>query len=331
MSKLVKILMYLLGVFVLIIIGGYIYITSFLPSTDPPPDVTVEITEERIKRGEYLAYNVASCIDCHSERDWTKFSGPPIAGTFGGGGEVFDESMGFPGSVAAKNITPAALKDWTDGEIIRAVTMGVNKKGEALFPIMPYHNFNQLSEEDLYSIIAYIRMLEPIEREIPERKLNFPLNLIVNTMPIKTYTPKQSPDKNDIVAYGKYLTTIASCSDCHTPSVKGEPIPGMEFAGGMEFQLPSGLVSSMNITPDKETGIGNWTKEDFLKRFRDQLPDSLGNYREVNPMKDFFTPMPWAIYAEMTDEDLTAIFEYLKTVKPVSNKVEFFQAGKVKF
>lgn len=331
MSKLIKIISIFLGVVVLFLIGGYIYLTSFLPSTDPQPDIMVEITEERIKRGEYLAYNVASCIDCHSERDWTKFSAPPLKDTYGGGGEVFDESMGFPGSIPAKNITPAVLKDWTDGEILRAVTMGVNKKGEALFPIMPYHNLNNLSQEDLYSIIAYIRTLKPIVREIPDRNLNFPLNLIVNTMPIKSYNPKPAPDKNDVVAYGKYLTTIASCADCHTPAVKGEPIPGMDFAGGFEFQLPSGIVTSMNITPDDETGIGKMTKEDFLNRFRTFLPDSLGNYKTVDPKKDFFTPMPWAIYAGMTDEDLGAIYEYLRTVKPVTNKVEFFQAGKVKF
>ncbi len=110
---------------------------------------------------------------------------------------------------------------------------------------MPDHNFNLLSQEDLYSIIAYIRTLDPIEHDVSESSLNFPMNFIVKTMPIKTYEPKDAPSKDNVKEYGNYITTLASCGDCHTPSVKGEPVPGMYMAGGMEFQLPGGTLGQL--------------------------------------------------------------------------------------
>ncbi|HEX9741148.1 MAG TPA: hypothetical protein VGA29_10270, partial [Ignavibacteriaceae bacterium] len=159
MKKVFKILGILVGVVVLFIIAGYIYLNTAFPKVDSPADIKVEVTPERIARGEYLATHVAVCIDCHSERDFTKFAGPIKPGTEGSGGEVFDENIGFPGKVTTKNLTPANLGSWTDGELIRAITCGVTKDNRALFPMMPYPNYNQFSEEDLYSIVAYIRTL----------------------------------------------------------------------------------------------------------------------------------------------------------------------------
>jgi len=185
---------------------------------------------------------------------------------------------------------------------------------------MPYLNYNHLSEKDLYSIVAYIKTLKPIENKIPDTELNFPLNLIVKTIPLQNYSPKEQVDKSDALKYGKYLVTIASCSECHTPSDQGEPLPGMDFAGNSEFHLPSGLVRSANITPDTETGIGNWTKEYFISRFKYYDNDSTRSI-SVGP-KDFNTVMPWLLYAGMTEEDLGAIYEYLRTLKPVKNTVQ---------
>jgi len=323
MKKVFKILGILVGIVVLLVIAGYIYLNTAFPKVDPPKDIKVEATPERIARGEYLANHVAVCIDCHSERDWTKFAGPIKPGTTGSGGEVFDEKIGFPGSVTTKNLTPANLGSWSDGEIIRAVTCGVTKDNRALFPMMPYPNYNQFTEEDVFSIVAYIRSLEPQEKQIPETELNFPLNLLVKTMPIQSYSPSKEVDKSNTVEYGKYLVKIASCSNCHTPSDKGEPLPGMTFAGGEEFDFPGGMVRSANITPDSETGIGNWTKEDFFNRFRFYNNEEAHNV-PVNIEKEFNTPMPWLMYSGMTDEDLGAVYDYLRTVAPVKNKVERF-------
>lgn len=327
MKKIFKILGILVGIVILLVIAGYVYLNTAFPKVDPPKDIKVEATPERVARGEYLAKHVTVCIDCHSERDFTKFAGPIKPGTEGSGGEVFDEKIGFPGRVTTKNLTPANLGSWSDGELIRAVTCGVTKDNRALFPMMPYPNYNQLTKEDLYSIVAYIRTLEPQEKQIPETELNFPLNLLVKTMPIQSYTPAKEIDKTNTVEYGKYLVRIASCSECHTQSDKGEPLPGMTFAGGMEFQFPAGIVRSSNITFDAETGIGKWTKEDFMKRFK-AFSDSGAHNIPVNIEKEFNTPMPWLMYCDMTDEDLGVMYDYLKTVTPVNNRVERFTPHK---
>lgn len=323
MKKVFKILGIVVAVIAVVIIGGLVYFNASYPKVDPPKDIKIEATAERLSRGEYLANHVAVCIDCHSEREWTKFAGPIKPGTKGSGGEVFDENMGFPGMVVTKNLTPANLSSWTDGEILRAVTCGVTKDNKALFPMMPYMNYSNFMEEDAYSVVAYIRSLQPQEKEIPETDLNFPLNLLVKTMPLKSYTPAKEIDKSNPAEYGKYLVTIASCSECHTQSNKGEPLPGMYLAGGQTFNFPAGVVSSANITPDAVTGIGNWTKEDFLNRFRFYNSEEAQNV-PVNMEKDFNTPMPWLMYSGMTDEDLGAIYEYLRTIKPVNNSVNRF-------
>lgn len=321
MKKLLKVFGIILGVLIVIVLAGLIYLNTAYPKVDPPSNVKVEITPERISRGSYLANHVTVCMDCHSKRDWTKYSGPVIPGTFGGGGDVFDENVGFPGKVMVKNITPASIDSWSDGELIRAITCGVTKDNRALFPMMPYPNYNKLSQDDLYAIVAYVRSLQPIENKLPDTELNFPLNFIVKTMPIKSRNPMKF-DRNNPLEYGKYLVTLAGCVFCHTQSEKGKPLPGMEFAGGEGFHLPGGIVRTANITPDTETGIGQWSKEVFIKRFKNYENDSA---KVVSVSEnDFNTPMPWTMYAGMTEEDLSAIYDYLRTVKPIRNRVERF-------
>ncbi len=322
-KKLLKVLGILVGVVVLAVVAFLGYFTSAYPDVDPAPAITVERTPERIARGKYLANHVTVCIDCHSTRDWSKFAGPIIAGTEGKGGEEFNEQIGgVPGRLFSANITPAGLRAHTDGEILRTFTAGVTRENRAIFPLMPYLSYNSLTQEDAYAILAYIRSLAPIENEVEEGSLNFPVNLIVRTAPKKSFMPSPEPDKSNVIEYGKYLTTIAACADCHTPAVKGEPIPGMDFAGGFEFKFPGGTVRSLNITPDVETGIGKLSPSDFLARFR-AFNDSSFLSVTMSP-NEFNTPMPWVMYAGMTDEDLGAIYEFLKTVKPVSHEVSKF-------
>lgn len=304
-------------------VGGYIYLNTAYPNVPSALEISIDSTPEKIERGRYLAHNVAVCMDCHSTRDWNAFAGPLVTGTEGKGGEVFPEEAGFPGTLYAPNITPAGIGHWTDGELIRAFTTGVNREGRPLFPLMPYPNYAKLSTEDVHAIVAYIRSLAPIENKVPLTKLNFPLNLIVRTMPAPA-DPQPKPNPADTVAYGKYLITVASCGDCHTPMEKGEPLPGMNYAGGFEFRIPNGVVYSANITPDVETGIGTWSKSKFINRFK-QYADS--SYQSpVVSINEFNTIMPWTMYAGMSEEDLGAIYAYLKTVSPVKNKVIGFQS-----
>ena len=319
MKTLLKILLILVILVVLVISGLLIYISSALPDVGPAPDITIDITPERVERGEYLANHVWLCMDCHSDRDWTQFSAPPIAGTEGSGGDEFNEELGFPGHYYATNITPGGIGDWTDGEVFRAITSGVTKDGRALFPIMPYPYLGKADKEDVYAVIAYLRTLKPIKKTYPEAKSNFPFNFIINTIPSKP--DFQTIDKNDKHAYGEYLAW--SCIECHTVAEKGQIIEEMAYAGGRDFKLASGgTVYSLNITPDKETGIGKWTEEQFIQRFKQYLDSSYVSPK-VNK-NEFNTYMPWVMFAGMTEADLSSLYAYLMSLEPMSNKVQRF-------
>ena len=316
--KVLKVTGIIILILVVLAFSAGIYVKTALPNTGEPKDLKIERTEARILRGKYLANNVAVCMDCHSTRDWGIYSAPLKEGNFGGGGEEFNSQLGFPGNFYAPNITPAAIGQWTDGEIFRAVTTGVSKDGHALFPIMGYQRFGKMDEEDVLSIIAYIRTLAPVEHKVPVSKADFPVNFLINTMPQKAAF-QSMPAKSDNVAYGKYMVNVAGCVECHSKVDKGQLIEGTEFGGGREFQLPGGIIRSANITFDN-TGIGSWTKEAFVKRFK-AYTDSAYVPVVVKP-GEINTPMPWAMYAGMEQSDLEAIYDFLKSNKPIVNKVE---------
>ncbi len=316
-----------IGILLLIIIGVAIGIAAYvklaLPNVGDAPDIKVQATPENLKRGEYLANHVMVCIDCHSARNWNEFSAPPIQGTFGKGGDVFDTRMGFPGTYYAANITPAGIGDWTDGEIFRAITTGVRKNGKPIFPVMPHHNYGQLDEEDIKAVIAYVRSLPAIENKVPESESDFPMNFIINTIPAKARLTHRPPI-SDSLAYGRYMVTATSCGDCHTPFESGKYVDELYLAGGRVFELPAGTLLSANITPDPETGIGNWTKEMFIQRFK-SFGDSSNAHQKIDFRKDYNSIMPWTMYAGMTDQDLGAIYAYLRTFKPIKNRVVKFK------
>lgn len=304
----------------LFVIGGLLgagLATLFViyPKAEPAPALRVARTPEQVARGSYLAEHVAICTDCHSQRDFSRFSGPVIEGTLGKGGERFGREMGFPGTLVAPNITPYALSDWSDGEIARAITSGVTPEGRSLFPLMNYPAFATMCERDLLSVVSYVRELQPVANDPPRSELDFPVNLIVRTMPRPAHNPVACPDPEDSVAQGRYLVTLASCTHCHTQHDGPDPIAGMEFAGGVEFPFPDGrVVKSANITPDPDTGIGRWSQDMFVNRFK-QYRDASQLHR-VGP-GDRQTVMPWSQYAGMTDRDLGAIYAYLRTLEPV--------------
>lgn len=304
-------------------VGGLIaYVFAAFPDVGDAPELKVELTPERIERGRYLANSVNVCMDCHSTRDWSKFSGPIIPGTEGKGGERFDRSVGFPGVYYSRNITPAGISRYTDGELYRAITMGVDREGKAMFPVMPYPYYSGMDDEDIYSIIAYIRTLAPIENTVAPPVSDFPMNIIIHTIPAKKVSAKK-PDPSDTVAYGGYVTNAAGCIECHTQVDRGQIIPELAFAGGREFAFPDGsVVRSPNITPHEQTGIGRWTKSQFIARFK-MYADSTYALPNVAP-GEFNTMMPWMMYATMTEQDLGAIYAYLRSVAPVENAVARF-------
>ena len=271
-----------------------------------------------VARGEYLAHYVAQCTDCHSIRDTGRFSMPIVPGTEGGGsGFPFGKNEGVPGEIFPPNITPFALKDWTDDEIVKAITRGINKKGDTLFPIMQYHAFSKMTKSDVHSIVAYLRTLKPIERTVPPRKLDIPMSML-GPLPDGNLDKNVMPDPSDKVKYGEYMATIAVCAACHTPMGPQGPDFSKMYAGGFVFEVPMFKVAVANITPDSTTGIGAWTEEMFVNKFKNNSSDEVVNR---HPGREN-TIMPWAMYGKMKEEDLRAIYAYLRTVPPIKNKVE---------
>jgi mono/diheme cytochrome c family protein len=225
----------------------------------------------------------------------------------------------MPGVYTAKNITPHGISRYTDGELFRVITTGVTKEGNALFPIMPYPYYGSMDSEDIYSIIAYVRSLQPIESTIPDSQHDFPFNFIVNTIPQKAQ-PQKRPEKTDLLAYGAYMTNASGCIECHTPVDKGQIIKDLAFSGGRDFAFPDGSVlRSANISPDKDTGIGAWTEDMFVQRFK-MYADSAYEIPTVAP-GEFNSIMPWTMYAQMDRDDLVAIYAYLKTKPAMINAV----------
>lgn len=319
MKKIFKFALIILGSIIVLACALGFYVKEALPDVGPAPEIAVKVTPARWHRGHYLCSHVAGCMVCHSTRDTGLFSGPVVPGTLGKGGELFGRDEGLPGDIYAPNLTPYNLQNWTDGEIYRAITSGVSKDGHALFPLMNYSAFGRLDKEDIYSIIAYLRALPSISNDVPKTRLDFPVSLLVNTMP-RQAEPVQTPDTNDAVAYGKYLVSMANCADCHSPINKGRVVEGLEFAGGREFRLASGAVLySPNLTPDKETGIGTWTREIFIRQFKQYADSSYVPRRLAHGEKR--TPMPWVAFSGMREKDLSDIYAYLQSLKPIHHGV----------
>jgi hypothetical protein len=322
MKKLLKIAGIILIVLIAGVIGLLTYVKTALPDVGEPEDITVEYTPERIERGKYLANNVSVCMDCHSTRDFTKFSGPLTEGTLGKGGDRFDQSVGMPGVFYPKNITPEGIARYTDGELFRVITSGVTKEGRPMFPLMPYPYYGRMDKEDIYSIISYLRSIAPIKNDVPDSDADFPVNFILHTIPQKGVAEARPPKENK-VEYGKYLTNASGCRECHTRAEKGQIIEEFAFGGGREFMFPDGSICrSANISPDKETGIGAWTPEIFVTKFK-IYQDSTFELPAVTS-GEFNTIMPWTMYAGMDKEDLEAIFAYLQTLTPMKNPITKF-------
>ena len=296
-----------------------LYVNFTKPDVGPPPKIEVEKTTQRIERGKYLANHVTVCMDCHSKRDWSVFSGPLTEGSLGAGGESFDKNAGFPGNIYSTNLTPYVLSAWSDGEVYRAITAGVGKDGHAIFPVMGYQRFGKMSYEDIFSIIAYLRTLRPVKNIVPPSKLDFPVNLL-NKLSPKKGVPSDQPYQKDSVKYGGYLVNAAGCIDCHSKQEKGAIVSGSEFGGGMEFKQPAGVIRAPNITMHQTAGIGAWTEEMFVQKFKSySQPDHQNQKIAKNELN---SPMPWTMYSGMKNEDLKAVYKYLKSLKLQDNKVQ---------
>ena len=259
-----------------------------------------------VKRGQYLVNGPMACSNCHGTRaeDFSIVPGKEFAGGFHLVDPAFD--------VFAANITPdkeTGIGNWTDEQIMTAIRRGIDPEGKIIFPPMPVPTYNNLSDDDVKAVVAYLRTLKPVHNQVSESKWNIPQQ----AMPPPKGTP--APPMSDKLAYGRYIVTAqAHCFECHTPVGPQGPDMSKLGAGGMDIQLAPGMdVRTPNITSDPETGIGKWTDQ--------QIKDALT--KGVTPTGQHLSPpMPFPWFKNMTPEDLDAVVAFVRTIPPVVNKVE---------
>jgi mono/diheme cytochrome c family protein len=290
----------------------------------PVPEVKASAEEAHVARGRYLAESAMGCVVCHSQRDWSHFGGPVVVGSeYTGSGDIpVEENWPAKMHFGAQNLTPHHLGDWSDGEIVRATLLGQSKDRHGLFPVMPYRTWRDLVPiADASDVVSFLRTVPPLPRETPARDLPMPgfvLDMFPEPRELKAAAPKPGE-----AGYGAYVTARARCVECHTQADRRGNYTGPLFGGGREFPVPSpgkGFVRAANLTPDPDTGLGNWKKEMFIGRFKSMTLD----VARAQPVDDdgYNTVMPWWSYSGLTDEDLGAMFDYLKSVTPVKNQVQ---------
>jgi mono/diheme cytochrome c family protein len=283
----------------------------------PLPRLDVSVvgdTAGLVARGEYIVRSVAVCGHCHAADP--KNADGPLSGGF-----AFRNWR--LGTIRAANITSDTLTGigkWSEAELVRAIRSGQHRNGDLIAPVMPYEWFNGMSDRDALAVARYLKGTEPVNNRT-ESDPNFIYGAAkVFFLGPKRTTAVTAPPSGVTPEYGKYLANhVSLCADCHTPrgGLQQKPDRDRLFAG--TNSPPKGFPANpANLTPDLETGIGNWTETDFLNTLRNG----------VNPRGDSLHAfMPWREVRRMTDDDLRAIFRYLKTVPPIRNRVVERTAG----
>ncbi|CCH54870.1 cytochrome c, class I [Fibrisoma limi BUZ 3] len=298
----------------LLLIGGFCaYVALTPPRTyDPPvaPDIKVEVTEARIKRGETIAQ--LQCIACHGDND-NRLTGKHL-----------DDIPAMFGNIYSRNITQDKEKgigNWTDGQIIYFLRTGIRPNGSTAF--MPQYGL--MADEDVKSVVAWLRSdqfpVQPSRKEAPPAEYSFVAKMLMWTIIKPGDYPEQTielPDSTKSAAVGKYIATaVADCYGCHSADYLDLDKQNPErtkgyFGGGSKFNgLDGKPILSANLTFDEETGIGKkYTKEQFIRAVKHGVrPDGSVLRYPMSPM------------VALSEKEIAAVYDYLKTVPKVRNDI----------
>ena len=306
-----RLLLALAALIVLLVAGIAAYVASRqnLKFDAPYPEIAASTDSAVIARGHYVVRNLANCAQCHG--DTTKYAAN-IAGV------DVPLTGGFtwnipPGTYHARNITPdpeTGIGRFADREVGRALRFGVGRDGRALLPFM---EFQGLSDEDLVAVVSYLRTQQPVRNVVPPHRPNLLGAVVKATVLANPVGPKGTPltesPRGATVENGRYLVeSVALCWACHTQrsDATGELI-GPRFGGATGFiepNDPSRVWAPPNITSDPTGKTGKLTEDEFVARFRTGrvLPGS---------------PMPWQGFSRLDESDIRAIYRYLRTVPRV--------------
>jgi mono/diheme cytochrome c family protein len=324
-----KILFTILTIVLVLVVGLVLYVQmSWDKKYDwPGPALKTSTDSAVIAKGKYLVNGPAHCVSCHVSGfvDFERADkGEDVALQ---GGLRFP--MGPLGGIYSRNLTSdkeTGLGRYSDEQIFRMMRHGIRPNDLAGMPLMM--PFWKMSDEDMVAIVSYLRSLAPVKNPVPENEWTFigkAVRALSSTFkPIeKPDAPAVGPDMAATVERGEYLCRyVANCVGCHTERdmMTYEAI-GPEFAGGMEFEPWPDLhkyfkvdttlyLRTPNITPHPNSAFSKFkTPEEFIKRFR------LG--RTVP-----FSPMDWGPFSRMSDQDITAIWMFLNSLKPVDKEIK---------
>lgn len=269
--------------------------------TPPGPDPKV------LARGEYLV-KASACLVCHTG---IGPQGPDLA-NLGAGGLEMKEKFG---TWRSPNITPdkgTGIGNWTDEQIAAAIREGIRPDGAKLMPMMPYMNYNGLTDDDVHAIVTFLRQLKPIEKQVAKSELK------MEAPP--TPKPPNQPPGDDPMKQGEYMANLMLCSHCHwTPNkdFTAPAGPDKMFSGGLPMEMPplgTGTLYAANITSDPATGIGKWTEDQVLAALKTmQKPDG----------KMIQGPMLFmqGMWSQLDEKDLKNVAAFIKKLPPVKNKV----------
>jgi len=222
------------------------------------------------------------------------------------GGMMFDLPFG---KFYTRNLTPdtaTGIGRYSDEEIARVIRYGVHSNGEMVLPFMP---FQQMTDADLTAVVSFLRSIPAVYNKVPDHQYNVMGNLL-KAFVLRPVGPSEEVKKtikiDTSVEYGRYLTmNIANCNECHTRRDNVGNYVGEPLAGGSPFEEEGKeTLVPPNLTPDSSSRIFGWSREMFIQRFR------MGKLIS-------HSHMPWAAFGRMTDEELTSIYKFIQTVKPV--------------
>ena len=283
----------LVALILLAVVGVYGFSSSGLRRTYDVTEATLVIPRDSatLERGKHLAVAIGKCVECH---------GPDLAGV-----QLFSDPA-F-GQLTSSNLTKGKGGiggTYTDADFVKALRHGVRPDGTPLM-IMPSQAYTHMNDADLAAVIAFVQSMPPVDKVREPKRLGplartlyvakklpvFPAEFIDHKPFVREVVPP-----GPTAEYGKYISRIGGCHDCHGENLAGGPVPG----------AAPGDPPSRNLTP---TGIGSWKYEDLKRALREGTrPDGT----KLSPT------MPYAFTAQMTDEEIQATWAYLQTIPAAS-------------
>ena len=287
--------------------SGWLFALLFLSLSNSADAWSLESRSDLVERGQYI-FSLAGGCGCH-----TAPKGTPNVGA-----REFPIPMA---KIYSTNLTAdkeTGLGGWSDQQIRDAMTKGIRANGEKLLPVMPYEAYSGMSQEDLKALIAYLRSLKAVRKETPALKTWAPFYRTGGTFVWFQFfsrfsnSPAKAPQSG--LERGRYLVEhVALCIDCHTPrNFMGVPDGSLYLAGAKQGPLGEKIP---NITPDKATGTGEWSRNDIAELLL------TGTKPDGDKVEGLMAEVIEAGFRKMSREDALAIADYLKSIPPIKNKI----------